>query len=324
MIESGINIFLDLPVGQLVEIVVEAEKMGYGKCWVYDEGLITRDPYIALTAMAQRTNSILLGTGITNPYTRHPGVTTASIATLDELSGGRAFLGIGSGGNLTLDPLDIPLEKPLTMVREMITTSRRLLRGETVTHDGMVKYTSANLGYGRDDIEIWLAARGPKMLGMGGELADGAVLDFVYKDSLDHWVGLIRQGAQKTGNHPKICYSTAIITTEETLEEVRPHMTYRLVNTPVSVREQINMTEADTEKVRKTMASAGLFEAGKLIKDEWIKPFVIMGDPEECAAELSKTMSHHNMDEFLVPIVQTENATRLMSEAAAVISKIER
>jgi 5,10-methylenetetrahydromethanopterin reductase len=320
--DYSINVFLDLPVSQMVEIAQEAERQGFKKYWAYDEGLITRDPYITLAAVAQKTDRIMLGTGITNPYTRHAGITAASIASLDELSNGRAFLGIGAGGSLTLDPLGIVLKKPLTATRETITSARALYKKETVTLDGaMVRFDSARIDYGRDDIAIYLAGRGPKMLAMGGELADGVVLDFVYKESFAYWVDLIQSGAERSGNSPKLCYSTPIVTSDKTLEEVRPHMTYRLVNTPVDVQQKIGMTRQDVETIRQAMAH-GLEEAGKYVKDEWVSPFVIMGSIDECAAELRELVNQFQIDEFLVPILNTAEAARLMSEVQPVLEKM--
>ncbi len=319
MIETGINIFLELPVDSLVKIAQEAEELGFSKCWVYDEGLVTRDPYVTLSAIACNTRKICLGTGITNPYTRHPGITASSIASLDELSNGRAFLGVGAGGSITLSPLSIKMHKPLTAVREFIVTTRRLFTGKKLTYEGKtVQFTSAQVEYARPSIEIWLAGRGPKMLALGGELADGVTLSFVFKEDLKYWTDLIRDGATRSGNKPRIAYSTAIVTSEETLEEVRPHMTYRLVDSPSAVKEKIGMTAKDVESVRNAMTK-GLDVAGKLIKDEWIDPFVIRGTPQECSSELQELMNRYDMQEFILPILNTKEASRLMRETIEVI-----
>jgi 5,10-methylenetetrahydromethanopterin reductase len=321
MIQSGINVFLDLPVQRIVEIAQEAEALGFSKCWVYDEGLATRDPYINLAAIALKTSTIRLGTGITNPYTRHPAVTAASIATLHEFSNGRAFLGIGPGGALSLDPMGLELKKPLTAMREMVEAARALFRGEAVSYNGQtLSLSSAKIDYARPGIEIWLAGRGPKVLALGGEIADGVVLDFLYKESIPEWLSYVRSGAAKSGTQPKICYSTVIITSEKTLEEVRPHMTYRLVNTPPEVKERIGLSEKEAEAIRQAM-SGGLEAAGKLVKDEWVRPFVIMGSVEECAQELKTLMSRHQMDEFLVPVLNTAEASRLLNEVSQVLAR---
>ena len=114
------------PVAEVADLAVLAERLGYRRCWVYDEGLVTRDVYVTLTAIALATEKILLGPGITNPYVRHPGVTAAAVATIDELSGGRAFVGLGAGGVLTLDPLGIDRRRPVATVSHMVSALRDL------------------------------------------------------------------------------------------------------------------------------------------------------------------------------------------------------
>ena len=162
------------PVAEVADLAILAEGLGYRRCWVYDEGLVTRDVYVTLTAIALATERILLGPGITNPYVRHPGVTAAAVATLDELSGGRAFVGLGAGGGLTLDPLGINRRRPVAALGDMVGALRDLFEGRTVDLEGEVfSFRSASLGYGRPAIEVFLAGRGPLVTRLGGEVADG-------------------------------------------------------------------------------------------------------------------------------------------------------
>src|SRR5919109_1211303 len=85
------------PVAELLQVAEEVERLGYRYLWVNDERL-ERDPFTVLPAIAQRTERIRLGPGVTNPYSRHPALIATAMATLDELSGGRTVLGLGAGG----------------------------------------------------------------------------------------------------------------------------------------------------------------------------------------------------------------------------------
>ena len=157
----SVNLMPDGPVADLADLAVLAERLGYRRCWVYDEGLGTRDVYVTLTAIALATERILLGPGITNPYVRHPGVTAAAVATLDELSGGRAFVGLGAGGGLTLDPLGIDRRRPVAALGDMVGALRALFEARIVDPEGEpFSFRSASLGYGRPAIEGRLAGRG--------------------------------------------------------------------------------------------------------------------------------------------------------------------
>ena len=82
MVPVSVNLMPAGPVAQVVELATLAEARGCRRCWVYDEGMHTRDVYVTLAAIAGATTRIGLGPGITNPYVRHPGATAAAVATL--------------------------------------------------------------------------------------------------------------------------------------------------------------------------------------------------------------------------------------------------
>ena len=110
---------------------------------------------LSLLAIAERTSTIKIGPGITNPYVRHPGATAAAIASIDELSDGRAFIGVGAGGGLALGPLAVERTRPLHVVADAVTAMRGLFAGDTVTMTSETfALENARLGYARPDIEI--------------------------------------------------------------------------------------------------------------------------------------------------------------------------
>lgn len=158
------------------------------------------------------------------------------------------------------------------------------------------------------------------MLSMGAEIADGVFLDAIHEDFLKENLEIIRKGMEVTGNKPKLSYSTMIITNEKVLEEFRPVMFWRLLEPPQNVREAIGLTEADTEALRAEFAANGMKSVGKLIKDQWLEPFVIMGSIEECAKKLSKLMKENQFDEFILPILSVETTPDLLSDIAKVIA----
>jgi 5,10-methylenetetrahydromethanopterin reductase len=312
----------DVPVATVVELARQAEALGYSRVWVPDEGLATRDVMITMAAIAAATESIAIGTGIVNPYSRHPALTAAAIATLDEMSGGRAFLGIGAGGSLTLAPLRVARPQTLAHVREAVEVARALFSGDVVDYDGeTLSLAAASLDYGRPDIEIWFAGRGPRMLHQAGAIMDGVLLEFLHKPSLGTFIDTVRQGAATTGNAPALCYSTIVITDPDRLDEVRPHMTYRLVDSPVAVKEALGMTDDHVAAIREAM-NRGLDEAAKLIPDEWVEPFVIMGSTDECAAELRGLAELHGFDEFTLVVADMNGAATLLTEVADVLGLV--
>ena len=301
-IPLGISLMPHRPVADLVDLARIAENLGCCRCWVYDEGLATRDVYVALTAVALATSTIRVGTGITNPYSRHPGTTASAIATIDELSGQRAFVGIGAGGGMTLGPMGIERRRPVAAVEAMVGALRGLYAGEEVDVESEgFGFRSARLDYGRADTEIFLAGRGPRMTDLGGRLADGFVLSWVHRDLLDDHVAALRVAAKVHGRRFTIVWSTMLVTTDADLWMARESLSFRLPDSPVAVKEMIGMTEGDTMAIRDALRHGGPPAAAHLVREEWVPHFVLMGSPEAVADEMRHTMARCGIDEFQLP-----------------------
>ena len=301
-IPLGISLMPHGPVADLVDLARIAENLGCCRCWVYDEGLATRDVYVALTAVALATSTIRVGTGITNPYSRHPGTTASAIATIDELSGQRAFVGIGAGGGMTLGPMGIERWRPVAAVEAMVGALRGLYAGGEVDVESEgFGFRSARLDYGRADTEIFLAGRGPRMTDLGGRLADGFVLSWVHRDLLDDHVAALRVAAKVHGRRFTIVWSTMLVTTDADLWMARESLSFRLPDSPTAVKEMIGMTEGDTMAIRDALRQGGPPAAAHLVREEWVPHFVLMGSPEAVADEMRHTMARCGIDEFQLP-----------------------
>ena len=319
MVRPALNVMPHGPIERTVELARLAESLGYERCWVYDEGLAANDVYVTMTAIALATSSLEIGPGITNPYTRHAGATASAISSLDDVSGGRAFLGIGAGGSLTLDPLSIPRDRPLAAVHETIDACRRLFSGDTVSADGVrVRLSEASLPHARPGTEIWLAGRGPRMLELGGAACDGVFLDFLYKPHLGPVVERVRGSGRAAGNEPRIAYSTMLVTDDHTMAVTKPHLTYRLVDSPPDVQRSIGLAAADAARIRAALAD-GLDSAAEHVRDEWVLPFVIAGTPGECRRELHSLAAEHGIESFVVPLLDDEPAERLLRSGAEIM-----
>lgn len=162
--------FPGVPAGMLVDAVVAAEELGLDEVWIADEG-VGREPTTVLAATAPRTHRIRLAVGITSPLLRHPGAIAATFATLDELSGGRAVLGLGVGGEHSLAPFDLTTDRPVGVVREAVATARAVLATERSD-----TYDPPAHAFGPRPVPIWIGARGPQMTKLAARVADGVFL----------------------------------------------------------------------------------------------------------------------------------------------------
>ena len=316
MPKLSLNIMPTTSAGEISELAAYAESKGFFRCWVYDEGLVTRDVYIVLAAIAAKTEKILIGPGITNAYVRHPGVTASAIATLDEFSNGRAFIGLGSGGGLTLDPMKIERHKPLTLVRETVEVLRLLFSGKTVNFSGeKLSLGPAKLNYGSKEIEIFLAGRGPKMLELGAQKADGFYLSYIYKRHLPDVIAKLRSVNRTDSKKLNIVYSTMLVTEEKELEDAKCQLSFRLVDSPANIKEEIGMTQEDEAKIKDALKEGGPKLAGKFVKEEWVEEFTLIGNLDSCKEELFRFFEA-GIDEFQLPVYEPKSAEKDIERAA--------
>jgi 5,10-methylenetetrahydromethanopterin reductase len=147
-----------------------AEDVGFEWLGVADSQSVFRELYVALTVAALHTRRLRLGPLVTNPLTRHLVVTASAIASVDELSGGRAVLGLGSGDS-AIYTVGAP---PATLagLEDSVTTLRRLTAGETVERAGR----PWRVHRATRRVPIYLAAEGPRTLELAGRVADGVIV----------------------------------------------------------------------------------------------------------------------------------------------------
>src|SRR5215470_18096343 len=112
----------------VLQVAELAEDLGYDSIWI--PGAWAYEQFQLLTEIALRTRRIRLATGIANVFSRSAALLAMSVATLDEISEGRAILGLGtSGKNVVENFHGIPYKKPLTRMRETVGIARTLWRG---------------------------------------------------------------------------------------------------------------------------------------------------------------------------------------------------
>ena len=182
----GIWLFPDAPAGHLVDAVVKADRAGVDELWIADEA-VSREPMVIFGAAAAQTDHVKMGVGITSPVIRHPGAMASSIATLDELSGGRAILGFGVGGSLSLDPFGLKAEKPVALVRDAIRTARSVIGNRASDLD----QPPAHAAPGRS-VPIFVGSRGEQINRLASREAEGVFFSSFVLDDLSSAVGWAR------------------------------------------------------------------------------------------------------------------------------------
>ena len=186
------------------ELARLAEDRGYDVAWV-PEGA-GRDTPTLLATMAMVTGRVKLATGILPIYSRTPMSIAMVAAGLGTISQGRFLLGLGVGHRPSVESNQgVPFRRPMSRLKDTITIVKGLLNGESVTHQGRsFNVTDASLGAGKPSskVPIYIAALGPQMLELAGEMADGVLLNWTATGYLEEAIRLVHQGASKAGRDP--------------------------------------------------------------------------------------------------------------------------
>ena len=175
---------------EAVDVARMAEEFGFHDVWV-TEDYCERGAFALAGAIAAATSRVRVGIGVVNPWTRHPMLLAMEFATLDEISGGRAVLGLGaSNPRWMTDQLGIPFDRPIGRLRDSVQILRTALAGEPVDHDGANFRVHTQLGFTpiRPQPPIVLGVKGEQALAMAANCADGLLLSILSSPAYVQWV----------------------------------------------------------------------------------------------------------------------------------------
>ncbi len=194
-----------LSAQDVLDLARQAEAAGFESTWLNED--IGRDSFAMLAAMATVTKAIGIGTAIVNVYTRSAFQIAMGAATLDELSRGRARLGLSVGHHPWNDLAHgIPLEAPLARLREYVQFIRKALAGQRFTHDGrFFSGVNSKLGVNRprSELPIYVGGTGPRMIALAGEVGDGLLTNVVSPYYIANFTAQrFRDSARKAGRDP--------------------------------------------------------------------------------------------------------------------------
>jgi len=303
---TGIWLFPDAPAAELVDALVAAEALGVDEVWLGDEGP-GRDPFGVLAAAAVRTTRLRLALGVTNPYLRHPAITAASMATVHELSGGRAVLGLGPGGRLALAPLGITPQRPLHDCRRALEVIRGVCRAEPV--DG---YQPPAHALRAPDLPVFVGARGERFNRWASAEADGAFLAGI-APSL---VGDVVAWAHSVRPIPLAIYASVCL--DGSVDEVRPRLIHAFADAPPRLRQQAGLNEVAVSAAAAALAEGDEEPAARLLPDEVLALVLGVGADEAVTRCVALARAHRPASVGLAllgndPLGQVERASFVLA-----------
>lgn len=313
------------PLRRIGELAAEIEKRGFRSLWVIDFQVGMKDVYAAMYLAALQTSRLLIGPGVTNLSTRHPTVTANAITALDELSEGRAMLGLGAGWSAVLAAGHKPARLP--EIRSGIEQLRRLLAGDEVS----LGSSQVRLATARRQVPIYVAAAQPGMLRMSGELADGVILMGAADPEFCDWqLGFVREGLEKAGRKRAELAIDLQITmsiqeeTEQAVADVRAWATSQAATfvdwklMPPSYerfRHEFEHAAQTYHLVEHLSLNAG--HKG-VVSDEFVRSIAIAGDRDHCLQRL-RELSRLDVDSMTFALLSGGRQRRLDELATSVL-----
>jgi 5,10-methylenetetrahydromethanopterin reductase len=176
---------------------VLAESLGLDVIGYGDSSTLWIDPFVALTTVAEHTNRIRLVTTVTNPVTRHPAVMASAFSGLQQVSRGRAVMGIGAGDSALLNlGLDPPNASSLELY---VSCFNALTSGADASYQGKL----VRLEWQVERTPVWIAANGPRTLRLAGRIADGVITHLGTDEaSVREAIRHVHAGAREAGRDP--------------------------------------------------------------------------------------------------------------------------
>jgi 5,10-methylenetetrahydromethanopterin reductase len=289
--QFGVGLFPTEPLPKMIHLAKLSEKLGFSHVWVGDSHLIWREAYVNMAAVALHTSKVKIGTGVTNPLTRHPSVVASAYATLEEYSAGRMIVGIGLGDS-SVETMGMKPAK-LAFFEKTMRQMRELLAGKEVELDtGKIHLLHPCQG----EVPIYIAASGPKMLELCGRIADGIiVLVGVADEYIAHAREKIAAGAKAAGRRLEdinlvLWVPCAVSDTAPAKDAVKAHVA-RVVAHPLPYVLDPNEQKVLAE-IRKTYDYYHHMDQqanhAEVIPDWLVDKFAIAGPLDQCRAQIER------------------------------------
>jgi len=281
-------------VKQVVNFCKLAESKDIDYAWITNH-YNNRHCYAVLAAVAQATTTLKMGPGIMNSFTDTPAAMASFMCTLNEISDGRAVLGIGPGDLSTLPKIAITPEKPVARLEEAVGQFRKLVAGEQVGKAGLkffdydgAKLTGVTLP-GKKGIPVYIGAQGPKVLELAGKVGDGALINASNPKDFQVAIPIIKKACDAAGKKSFDVGAYTAMSIDKSEKKARNAA--KIVAAFIaagSPPELLTRHGLDLNNVAKIKAALGKFDfksVGELVGDKEIDAFTIAGTPEMVKAK---------------------------------------
>ena len=293
MARFGISFQSDKSLAEYRELAGIVDRYDFHTVSVYQD-LFYQPPWPALFQFAELTSAPLVGPAVVNPYLSHPVLVAGHLAMLDELSRGRAFLGVGKGA--FFGALDLPQPRPLRAIRETIELVQRFLKGDREPYVGDIFHASSEaylrFPIPRRAIPVLIGGWGERTLGLAGELADMAkVGGCANPGSVPVFRSRLDRGAERMGRDPgAVELVLGAVTVVDRDRKLAEQVARRNVATYVGVCGTLDptYTPEELDRVEAALAKGDEEAAAQALSPETLSRFSAYGTPADIVAHMER------------------------------------
>jgi alkanesulfonate monooxygenase SsuD/methylene tetrahydromethanopterin reductase-like flavin-dependent oxidoreductase (luciferase family) len=294
------------------------ESSGFDELWIAEDYFFTGGVACATAALAA-TERIPVGLGVVSAMVRHPAVLAMECSSLARMFPGRFRPGIGLGLPVWVRQMGLYPRSELTAVRECVEALRELLDGGTVDALGAsFAFDEVQLAYPvTPPLQIFTGALGPRMMELSGSIADGTIGSIFASVEYVRWarerIAEGRAAAGRAGHHPFACFAICCVDRdgEAAREALRPVMAFYL---SVLATSPLIEVYGITEELA-TLLEGGVDRLAAEMPDEWLRDLAVVGDPEECAAQIERLVEAGSDSVALFPL-PAERSEAIIETAA--------
>ena len=334
MLEFGVTVLPDPPHTRLVELMQEAERHGFQYGWTYDSHVLWQEGMVLLTLMAVGTERLKLGHCVTNPGTREPTVLASGYATLQDVSGGRMVMGIGRGDSarrvIGYEPVKMAeFERSCRMIKDFTAGRKVEWNGKEI-----------QLEWARDlpPVPLYVAAYGPRALGVAGRVADGVIIQLAHPVIVRWIMDQARAAAAEAGRDPDEleCIVCAPSHVSDDLADARDQVRWfpAMVSNHVMDMIEAYGEDADIPKELTEYVKARKFydysehsrvgaRHGEWVTDEIAERFAVIGSVEQIEAKL-RELEATGVDQFNIYLMTHGQEETLEAYGREIIPRLRR
>jgi 5,10-methylenetetrahydromethanopterin reductase len=306
------------PIREAMGFVRRAEALGFAAVWQADSRLV-REATVPMAAFAATTERIAVGSGVIDIWTRNPARLASLFSTLDDLAPGRVLAGLGAWWDPLAAKVGVARERPLRVMREVVESLRALLRCDgPVSYEGAhVHLDGVELDYVHQErrakrVPIYVGATGMRMMALAGEIADGAVLNYLVSPAYnERALAALAEGAARAGrtldaiDRPQLVVCSLDADRAAALGAARLLVTQYLGQQPHIMAASGVPTELVADIGKVVSWAAGPEEvaaASKLVPDEVVQMLCAAGTAAECRAKVAEYVTAGCTSPVLYPL----------------------